>query len=221
MKLRHAALITAALVGLAGCSSDAGDAASTDTTGTDTTTTEDVGAGVSAEAPDTSSDEALPDEVAAMLAGYGVDAEDGVRAAIMTLDRYEQQRPLTVQASVRTDDVVFSDAEQEVTVPIPGDLVYVSIAPYIDQTHPCHFHALGGCQGELVEEEVHVTIVDDAGTTLVDENVTTWANGFVGYWLPKDANGTVTITQGELTGDSPFATRDGDATCVTTLQLSA
>lgn len=220
MKLRSAALLAALAVAVGGCSSGDEGAPTGATVGTAAQDTATAG-GVPAQEPDTSADEALPEEVAAMLEGYGVDAEEGVRAAITTLDRVDEQRPLTVQASVRTDDVVFGDGEEEITVPIPGDLVYVSIAPYVEQTHPCHFHALGGCQGEMVGEEVHVRIVDHLGEVLVDEQVTTRANGFVGYWLPKDAHGTVTITQGELTGVAAFETGEGDPTCVTSLQLRA
>lgn len=220
MKIRHAALFTAALVALSGCSSDDADVAATDTTATQGAAAESED--VPAQAPDTSSDEALPAEVVEMLAGYGVTEGDGVRDAIMTLDRSDEQRPLSVQASVRTAEVVFSDdSGQEISVPIPGDLVYVSIAPFVETTHPCHFHALGGCQGKLVGEDVHVRIVDHLGEVLVDEEATTWTNGFVGYWLPKDAHGTVTITQGERSGVAAFETGDGDATCMTTLQLSA
>ncbi|QFG69805.1 CueP family metal-binding protein [Ornithinimicrobium pratense] len=227
MKLRTAALLAAIAVALAACSPSDSESAASPAPATTAAepaaepATEQAGEPVSPVELDTSADEALPEEVADMLEGYGVSAEDGVRAAIMTLDRVDQQRPLTVQGSVRTDDVVFGDGEQEITVPIPGDLVYVSVAPYVDQTHPCHFHALGGCQGEMVGEEVRVHIVDHMGEVLVDEEVTTRANGFVGYWLPKDAHGTVTITQGELTGVAAFETGDGDATCVTTLQLRA
>lgn len=219
MKLRTPALLAAIAVALAACSpSDDGSAASPAPA---PAASEPAGEPVSPVEVDTSSDEALPEEVAAMVEGYGVSAEDGVRAAIMALDEVDQQRPLNVQASVRTDDVVFSDGDQEVIVPIPGDLVYVSIAPYVDQTHPCHFHALGGCQGEMVGEEVHVHIVDHMGEVLVDEEVTTRTNGFVGYWLPQDAHGTVTVTQGERTGVAAFETGEGDPTCVTTLQLRA
>lgn len=215
MKLRPTALLAALAVAIAGC----GPAEE----GTSSTTTAAQGAtsGGAAQDPDTSADEPLPEEVAAMLEGYGVQAEDGVREAIMALDRVDQPRPLSVQASVRTDDVVFGDGEQEVTVPIPGDLVYVSIAPFVEQTHPCHFHALGGCQGEMVGEDVHVRIVDHLGEVLVDEDTTTRANGFVGYWLPKDAHGTVTVTQGGRSGVAAFETGEGDPTCVTTLQLRA
>lgn len=220
MKLRSAALLAALAVAVGGCSSDEEGAPTSATAGTATQDTATAG-GIPAQEPDTSADEPLPEEVAAMLEGYDVQAEDGVREAIMALDRLDQPRPLSVQASVRTGDVVFGDGEQEVTVPIPGDLVYVSIAPFVEQTHPCHFHALGGCQGEMVGEDVHVRIVDHLGEVLVDEDTTTRANGFVGYWLPKDAHGTVTITQDGLTGVAAFETGEGDPTCVTTLQLRA
>lgn len=165
------------------------------------------------------SDEALPEEVVAMLDGYDVAGQD-VRQAIATLDQVDQARPLAFQGSVRGEEVLFSDGTQEVSVPIPGDEVYVSIAPFVQQTHECHFHALGSCQGEMVEETVQVTITDADGQTLVDEEVTTYANGFVGFWLPKGEQGTVAITQGDLSGETTFDTGPEGATCITTLQLT-
>lgn len=219
MKMRHTALLAAALVALAGCSSHGADDPTTGTTageGVPADSTESV----PAEVPDTSSDDALPEELAAMLDGYGVSAEDGVRAAIMTLDSHEQERPLSVQGQVRTGDVVFSDGEQEIAVPIPGDLVYVSIAPYVDQTHECFFHSLTTCKGELGNEEINVQVIDDSGKTLVDESVQTYDNGFVGLWLPRDINGTITIEhQGRSVTDS-ISTGQDDPTCITTLQLT-
>lgn len=215
MRTRTAALLTAVVVGsaaLSGCGTDS----STDTGAAGNGAASE---GALADGLDTSSDEALPEEVAAMLGGYGVSAEAGVRDAIATLDHADDQRPLSVQGSVRADEVIFSDGSQEVSVPIPGDQVYVSIAPYVQQTHDCHYHALGSCQGEMVGEDVHVTITDDDGETLVDEDVTTYTNGFFGVWLPEGRQGTVTVTQGELTGQTPFDTGEGGATCITTLQL--
>lgn len=166
--------------------------------------------------------EALPQDVVEILADYGVEASDA-RAAITGLDRVDQARPLEgVQASVRTDEVVFATASGEVSVPIPGDEVYVSVAPFVAQTHDCFYHALGGCQGELVGQDVHVQITDAAGEVLVDEEATTYANGFVGFWLPADVTGTITITDAESgrTGEVPFDTGPDGPTCITTLQLA-
>ena len=161
----------------------------------------------------------LPETVTAALSAQGVTATD-VRTAITELDRLDQARPLDVQASVRPDQVVFTADGQEVAVPVPGDEVYVSIAPYVEKTHECFYHALGGCQGEMTGEDVHVTITAEDGTVLVDEDATTYANGFVGYWLPKDTTGTISITQGEMTGEVPLDTGAEGPTCVATLQLA-
>lgn len=167
-----------------------------------------------------SSGEELPDEVASMLDDLGVEGED-VRDVIVSMDQLDQARPLPVQGSVRTDEVIFSSADTgEVAVPIPGDEVYVSVAPYVSSTHDCFYHALGGCQGELVGEDVSVTITDDAGETIVQEDATTYTNGFVGFWVPKDTTGTISVTHDGMSGEVPFDTSDEGATCITTLQLS-
>ena len=201
---RTVAVLSALLlaVGVAGCSDEP-----------------DTPATSSAQAPAEAADTPLPDDAAAMLEDLGVGGE-GVREAIVALDQLDQPRPLPVQGSVLADQVVFNDGTQEVAVPIPGDEVYVSIAPYVSQTHDCYYHALGGCQGELTGEEVEVTITDDDGETLVEETATTYTNGFVGFWLPEDRSGTIEITQGERTGETPFDTSADGATCITTLQLS-
>lgn len=201
--MKRTALVLSALltvVGLSACSTEAEPAAST---------------------PAMAQGDALPAEVLSMVEDLGLESGEAadVRQVIDAMDQLDQARPLPVQASVRPEEVVFSQDGQEVAVPIEGDEVYVSIAPFVSQTHDCYYHALGGCQGELVGEDVHVTIKDDAGQTLVDEDATTYTNGFVGYWLPKDTQGTITITRDGKTAESPFDTSKDAPTCVTTLQL--
>ena len=108
----------------------------------------------------------------------------------------------------------------ETSVPLSGaNEFYLSIAPFASQTHDCYFHSLATCKGELANTSVHVTITDAAGATLVDADATTYANGFVGFWLPRDISGTVTVTVDGKTGSVPFATGAEDATCLTTLQV--
>jgi hypothetical protein len=173
----------------------------------------------STEATQTADEQQLPADLTSALEGFGVEGSD-VKAAITGLDQVDQERPLDVQASVRAHEVIFTGASGEVSMPIPGEEMYVSIAPYVEQTHECYYHALGGCQGEMTGEDVHVTITADDGTVLVDEDVTTYANGFVGFWLPRDVTGTVAVTAGDLTGETPFDTTDEGPTCITTLQLA-
>lgn len=200
MKSSLAALSVAGLVLLAGCS---GPPAAT-------TAPQNPAPAASAPAGDASG----------VLASVGLAGLSG-KQIVEKLDQDPAARPLNMKASVRPDHVVIGNAAGEVNVPIEGDdSFYLSIAPYANQTHECYFHSLATCRGEMVGKPVHVTIKDAAGATLVDEDATTYANGFVGFWLPKDITGEVTVTAGGLTGTVPFATGPEDATCLTTLQVS-
>lgn len=138
------------------------------------------------------------------------------------LDRLAvDERPTDLFASVRPDSLVLSDGQTEETLELPSNLSYVSIAPFVTQTHDCYYHSLTTCLGELSNAEVDVKITDDAtGEVLVSQTATTFDNGFVGYWLPRDFDGTIEITQGNLVGSTPVTTDSDGATCVTTLQLS-
>ncbi|MEP7740380.1 CueP family metal-binding protein [Nocardioides sp. 31GB23] len=131
-------------------------------------------------------------------------------------------RPGDLMASVQPDAVVVTDDQgREARLPMPEDQVYVSVAPYVDQTHECHFHSLTTCVGELGDERVDVTLTTADGEVLVDETRRTYDNGFVGLWVPRDLDATLTITHDGRTGTAPITTRNpDDPTCVTTLQLT-
>lgn len=147
-------------------------------------------------------------------------ADASGRQIVDTLEADPQPRPLAVSVSVKEDHLVVSDGGSERTVALPEDLFYVSVAPYVSSTHDCFYHALGGCQGELPGEEVDVRITDGGGSVLVEKTVTTHANGFVGFWLPRGIEGgTVEMTTDEGTGQVPLSTTPGSPTCLTTLQL--
>ncbi|WP_202802919.1 CueP family metal-binding protein, partial [Enterococcus faecalis] len=93
-------------------------------------------------------------------------------------------RPDDLLASVEPDTLVLRDARgREGRLPLPDDAVYVSIAPFRDQTHECHFHSLTTCVGELADTEVRVTLTTDDGSIVVDETRRTQDNGFVGVWV--------------------------------------
>lgn len=131
------------------------------------------------------------------------------------------ERPSDLMASVRPDELLLSDEASEVALTMPEDRFYVSVAPYVNDTHDCFYHSLTTCTGELSGESVQVTIVDRAtGDVLVDEETTTFANGFVGFWLPRDIEGTIKVEYDGKTGEADLSTRDDGATCVTTLQLA-
>ena len=161
-------------------------------------------------------------DAADLVARQGLTGMDATQI-VDHLDRLSlTDRPTDLMASVRPDELLLTDGTQELTLDLPEDRYYLSVAPYVDRTHDCFHHSLTTCTGELADEAVDVRIVDDAtGEVLVEEQVTTWDNGFVGFWLPRDVEGTVEVTADGLTGTAPFSTADDDgATCLTTLRLA-
>jgi hypothetical protein len=164
---------------------------------------------------------ATESDVEALLTEHGL-ADLDAAAIVDELDRVAlTERSTDLMASVRVDQLVLSDADQEVAVDLPDDRFYLSIAPYVDQTHECFYHSLTTCKGELGGEEVQVSIVDDAtGDVLVDETVTTFDNGFTGFWLPRDIEATLTISYDGRTAETAIGTGEEDPTCLTTVQLA-
>ncbi len=163
--------------------------------------------------------QAVAGDADSLLAAHGLTGLSP-REVVEAMDKEPAARPLPLRASVRYDEVMLDDGTTQASLPLEGDDFYLSVAPYATQTHECYFHNLGTCQGELASTEVHVTITSEDGETLVDEDATTYANGFVGFWIPKDIKGTVKITQDGRTGEVPFSSDAEGATCLTTLQVS-
>jgi hypothetical protein len=125
-----------------------------------------------------------------------------------------------VSASITSHELIVTNSnKEETTYELPEEEFFVSIAPFIETTHECAIHSLTGCQGELVEKEFDVYIQDEAGNVVVDETMTSFANGFIDLWLPRDKTYTVKIGYDGKTAESELSTFEGDNTCVTTMQL--
>lgn len=156
-----------------------------------------------------------------MLQTYGLADMDAVEI-VDHLDRLPvAERPDDLLASVQPNELILATAQDEITLPLPEDLTYVSVAPYATYTHDCFYHSLTTCLGELDNEPVRVTFTDGAsGETLIDEQVTTFDNGFAGFWVPADVSGTIVITHRDRVGATEFSTAEDGATCVTDLQLT-
>lgn len=159
-------------------------------------------------------------EPAPILAEHGLEDMSG-REIVDHLDRLGgAERPADLMASVRPDELLVSDGTEELAVPLPEDEFYLSVAPYVDSSHECFFHSLTTCQGELTEADIDVTFTTTDGEVLLEESTTTFANGFAGFWLPRDVEGVLEVTHDGRTGEVPVATGDEDPTCLTTLQLT-
>lgn len=170
------------------------------------------------EAPNASVQTVRQGDAGTLLAAQGLEGKSGAEV-VEALDQLDAQRPLLLAASVRHDEVLLTDGTTEAALPLGGDQFYLSIAPYETITHDCYFHNLGTCQGELAKVEVRVRITADSGEVLVDEDATTYANGFVGFWIPRDVAGTVVVTKDGKRAESRFSSDADGPTCLTTLQL--
>jgi hypothetical protein len=171
-------------------------------------------AGCSGGSPEPSALDALLDrhDLAGLTGRQVVDRLEGLETA---------DRPTDLVASVRATELVLADEAYETTVPLPEDAFYLSVAPFVDGTHECFYHSLTTCQGELADQPVSVTVVDAAtGEVLVEEDTTLGANGFVGYWLPRDVDAELRVEHEGRVGTTTVSTGADDPTCLTTLQLA-
>ena len=157
------------------------------------------------------------------LTEHGLGGLD-VRELVDELDRTPlAERSEEFASSITAEALILSDQHAHTAeLPLPDDLVYVSVAPYVTQTHDCYNHSPTGCIGELQNAEITVRVTDAAsGDTLVDEAVQTYDNGFVGFWLPRDLEGTLTIMHDGLSVSQAISAAGARAqTCITTMQLT-
>jgi hypothetical protein len=137
------------------------------------------------------------------------------------VQEYSGNQTKNESASITSDKlIVTNNRGSETTYSLPKDEFFVSIAPYIENTHPCAIHSLTGCQGELTEKEFNVYIEDKDGNVVVDQALTSQNNGFIDLWLPRDQTYTAKIEYEGKTAQAEFSTFAGDNTCITTIQLN-
>lgn len=123
-------------------------------------------------------------------------------------------------ASITSHELIVTESdESKVAYDLPEDDFFVSIAPYVKDTHPCATHSLTGCQGEMMNEAFDVYMEDAEGNVILDETVKSQANGFIDLWLPRDKVFSVKITHDGKTVESAFSSFEGDNTCITTMQF--
>ncbi|GHU06498.1 hypothetical protein FACS1894158_13090 [Betaproteobacteria bacterium] len=153
----------------------------------------------------------------AFLARHGL-ADKTVPQIIDYLDRLDQNRPLSFTASVTSTELKLGDGQNTYAYPL-GEPFYLSIAPYISTTHPCFNHSLASCRAELANKTFAVTVKDAAGKVLREDKLTSYRNGFVGIWLPRNIGGTIEVKYNGLSASASFATKSDSQTCLTTLKL--
>ena len=155
----------------------------------------------------------------ALLAKHGLTGKS-VEDVIAALESSTDKRPLALTAVVKQTVLELSDGTASGAMVLPADRFYLAVAPAKAGNKACTQHNLSVDQGELRNFAVHVVINDANNSPLVDADATTNANGFVGFWLPRDRKGLITMTAGSLSGQTSYATGPGSPTCRTGLTLS-
>src|SRR5699024_2531301 len=123
-------------------------------------------------------------------------------------------------ASITSTELIITDSDEKERVhKLPEEEFFVSIAPFINETHPCTNHSLTGCQGELVNQDFDFYIEDMDGNVVIYETINSEANGFVDLWLPRDQTYRVNISHEDKQVTSEISTFEQDGTCITTMQL--
>lgn len=154
------------------------------------------------------------------VAELGIDTSDAksIIEGLDTLPVANRPSPDSLIASVRPNELVLQPGD--VTLPINDSDFYLSIAPYVTQTHPCDFHSLTTCLGELQNTPVELTVTDaETGEVVLSEVTATADNGFVGLWLPRDGAFDVRIVGEQGVAEQQVTTGADDPTCLTTMQL--
>lgn len=128
--------------------------------------------------------------------------------------------PNNYAVSVYDDELIIILEDEQISLDMPSDEFYVSVAPYKEFTHECVYHSATGCRGELKNETFFVEFITEDGTVLISETRSTESNGFIDLWLPRDIEGTLTITQDDLSVSKELSTTSGNPTCETTMQLT-
>lgn len=167
---------------------------------------------------------ATPTGGGSILAAYGLAGLDA-RQVVDRLDRTPvADRQQDLRASVRPGQLLLTDSRSgaSTALDLPAGEFYLSMAPYVNDTHDCFHHSLTTCRGELAGKQIHVSITNRAtGQVLVDATTTTFDNGFAGFWLPSGIEATVSIQYGGRTAAADVSTGSADPTCLTTLHLAA
>ena len=150
---------------------------------------------------------------------YGLEGLS-VEEMVETLDR-QTLNPELISAGILERELIITTEDGSNTYPVDDELFYLSIAPYINNTHPCHNHNLVTCRNELANETIDVLITTVDGDIIVDETVELFDNGFYGFWLPADKALNLTVHYGDLSVETVVETFDDSGTCLTEeLQLS-
>jgi hypothetical protein len=149
-----------------------------------------------------------------MLTKYGLN-DLSVKEIVDKLERITDEKD-GLNASITATTLILYDNEEKFEFKLPTEEFYVSIAPFINESHLCQTHNLVSCRGELSNKEFEISIVKSDGVVILNQKMKSLSSGFIGIWLPKGIDATLTVNYEGLTVSSLISTYDTSNTCITT-----
>ncbi len=73
--------------------------------------------------------------------------------------------------------------------------------------------------GELDNQTFDIVLTTVDGDVVFEGEKTTYNNGFMGFWLPRDTQYIISIDYGDKSGVFTLETYDDSYTCITSFQL--
>lgn len=115
-----------------------------------------------------------------------------------------------------SETLTLKKGNEKMQFPMPQDQFYLSIAPYMYNTHPCATHYVSSCQSEMRNRSFMVKVTSAEGEIILKENLTSLKNGFIDLWLPRNLEGAILLVEYKNKSvTTKISTRKGDPTCLT------
>lgn len=143
---------------------------------------------------------------------------DGKKA--MEIANKWRMKKIDIVTFVTPDTVNFKFKDGEtISIPVPNDMMIVSIAPYINKTHECATHYMSSCDAELKNEDMKITAANAGGKIFINKIMKTGPTGFLDLWLPRNQEITIVVSAKGKKATGKIYTYRNSKTCETTLKL--
>ncbi len=137
---------------------------------------------------------------------------------------YKNKEGVMVKVTPNNIIASFPDGTRS-SIPIPANKFFISIAPWVNFSHPCTDHVPTGCTGEMINEDMHLFIKDlETGQIINSGKVNTGNDGFIDVWLSSNSSYDINIHYRNNSGKlmqarEQISTFKSDRTCITSMQL--
>jgi len=143
---------------------------------------------------------------------------DGIKAVTIANKWHSDKIDVVTFVTPEKVNFKFKDG-QIISIPLPDDVMMVSIAPYIDKTHTCATHYISSCDAELKSTNIKILAVTAGGKTLINKTMKTAPTGFLDLWLPRNQTIDIKVSAKGKSATGKIFTNKDSKTCETTLKL--